>query len=138
MNIHLAQSPYFARQTKADDLVALSALFESEKLPADPGHFFDQRFINYLASRPEASGDPSASVWGLSAEWFAREGYAVELGPGRNDGSIDLRLWKGERADGAPPTVIVQCKRQGRKIERVVVKALYADILDEQASSASS
>ena len=35
----------------------------------------------------------------------------------------------------SPPAVIVQCKRQSRKVERVVVKALYADILEESAAS---
>ncbi|MFM9587267.1 restriction endonuclease, partial [Streptomyces caniscabiei] len=68
-------------------------------------------------------------------EWFQREGYDVELGPGRNDGSIDVRLWQPGAAPGAPPAVIVQCKRQTRKIERIVVKALYADVLAEGAGA---
>jgi restriction system protein len=29
----------------------------------------------------------------------------------------------------------VQCKRQKRKVERVVVKALYADVLEERAGA---
>lgn len=136
MEVHLAQCPYFTRSAKADELVKLTDLFHSEMLPADERTFFDQRFINYLASRPEKLPHIHWRQFeGLAAEWFAREGYLVELGPGRNDGSIDLRLWRGEKSDGAPPAVIVQCKRQKRKIERIVVKALYADILDERAES---
>lgn len=34
-----------------------------------------------------------------------------------------------------PPAVIVQCKRQKQKVERGVVEALYADMLEEHANA---
>jgi restriction system protein len=136
MTQHLAFNPHFTRDVANADLVALSALFASERLPADGAQYFDQRFINYLGSQPEKLGDIHWRQFeGLTAEWFQRSGYDVELGPGRNDGSVDLRLWHRGAQPGAPPAVIVQCKRQKQKVERVVVKALYADVLEERANA---
>ena len=136
MTQHLAFNPHFTRDVAAADMVALSALFASEQLPADGTQYFDQRFINYLGSQPEKLGDIHWRQFeGLTAEWFQRSGYDVELGPGRNDGSVGLRLWHRGAQPGAPPAVIVQCKRQKRKVERVVVKALYADMLEERANA---
>lgn len=136
MAFDLAYSPFFTRDVPLDDLIKLTALFESEQLPAVSDQWFDQRFVNYLGSHPERLKDIHWRQFeGLTAEWFHREGYDVQLGPGRNDGSIDVRLWRPGAAPGAPPAVIVQCKRQTRKIERVVVKALYADVLAEGAGA---
>lgn len=133
---HLAYCPFFTRDVRVADQLVLDALFESEQLPADSARWFDQRFVNYLASQPERLKDIHWRQFeGLTAEWFQRNGYQVELGPGRNDGSIDVRLWQPDAAPGAPPAVIVQCKRQQRKVERVVVKALYADMLAEGAGA---
>lgn len=136
MAFDLAYSPFFTRDVPLDDLVKLTDLFESEQLPAASDQWFDQRFVNYLGSHPERLKDIHWRQFeALTAEWFQREGYDVELGPGRNDGSIDVRLWQPGAAPGAPPAVIVQCKRQTRKIERIVVKALYADVLAEGAGA---
>ncbi len=136
MAFDLAYSPFFTRNVPLNDMVKLTALFESEQLPAASDRWFDQRFVNYLNSHPERLKDIHWRQFeGLTAEWFQREGYDVELGPGRNDGSIDVRLWQPGAAPGAPPAVIVQCKRQRRKVERVVVKALYADVLAESAGA---
>ena len=136
MTYHLAFCPFFTRDVPLSDRLALDALFESEQLPAGDDCYFDQRFINYLDSRPERLKDMHWRQFeGLTAEWFQRNGYEAELGPGRNDGSIDVRLWQREAVPGAPPAVIVQCKRQQRKVERVVVKALYADMLAEGAGA---
>ncbi|MET0376468.1 MAG: restriction endonuclease, partial [Rhizorhabdus sp.] len=136
MTQHLAFNPHFTRDVANADMVALSALFASEQLPTDGEQYFDQRFINYLGSQPEKLADIHWRQFeGLTAEWFQRSGYDVELGPGRNDGSVDLRLWHRGAQPGAPPAVIVQCKRQKQKVERVVVKALYADMLEERANA---
>lgn len=136
MTQHLAFNPHYTRDVANADMVALSALFASEQLPADGAQYFDQRFINYLSSQPKKLGDIHWRQFeGLTAEWFQRNGYDVELGPGRNDGSVDLRLWHRGAQPGAPPAVIVQCKRQKQKVERVVVKALYADMLEERANA---
>jgi restriction system protein len=136
MPIHLAHCPFFTKTTPSTELLALRSLFVSEQLPVDDKNFFDQRFINYLAMHSDKLPHMHWRQFeGMAAEWFARQGYDVELGPGRNDGSIDIRLWNEKSEPGAPPAVIVQCKRQDRKIERVVVKALYADVLHEKAAS---
>jgi restriction system protein len=134
ISIHLAQSPFYTRETSG--LIALADLFRSENLPVDKGGFFEQRFIDYLARNPEKL---STMHWrqfeGLAAEWFQRQGYDVQLGPGRNDEGVDLRLWRRDAPPGSPPAVIVQCKREKTLVERVVVKALYADVLHEKAES---
>lgn len=136
MAFHLAYCPFFTRDVPLDDLVKLGALFESEQLPSASDRWFDQRFVNYLGSQPDRLKDIHWRQFeGLTAEWFQRNGYEVELGPGRNDGSVDVRLWQPDAAPGTPPAVIVQCKRQTRKVERVVVKALYADMLAESAGA---
>lgn len=72
---------------------------------------------------------------GLTAEYFSREGYEVELGPGRNDGGIDVRVWKNNKKAGDPPLILIQCKRYKDKIERTVVKALWSDMEWEKAGS---
>ena len=46
-----------------------------------------------------------------------------------------MRVWPKDADKHLPPTTLVQCKRQKDKIEKVVVKALYADILEAQAQS---
>ena len=59
----------------------------------------------------------------------------MELGPGRDDDGVDIRLRPAENALNEPPAILVQCKRQRRKIEKVVVKSLYADVEHENARS---
>jgi restriction system protein len=136
MALELAHSPFYTRTIDNADAAALSELFKSEKLPSEENQFFDQRFINYLAAHPDKL---DAMHWrqfeAMTAEWFQRQGYSVELGPGRNDGGIDIRLWNPSTPSGAPPTVIVQCKRQKGKIEKLVVKGLYADLLHEKTQA---
>jgi restriction system protein len=53
----------------------------------------------------------------------------------RDDGNIDVRVWPRDADRARPPTILIQCKRQKQKVGKVVIKALYADILDENASS---
>lgn len=133
----IAINPFYVRQVSKGALISLDDLFNSESLPSDEGYFFDQRFVDYLDRNPE---DLFRMNWrkfeGLAAEWFQRQGYTVELGPGRNDGGIDLRLWKEDVSRSGPPTVIVQCKRYKDKLDRVTVKALYSDLLFEKATGA--
>ncbi|MCA6097635.1 restriction endonuclease [Bradyrhizobium australafricanum] len=134
MEVELAQSPYFTRHTTSS--IALTALFESEQLPIAGSGFFDQRFANYLSGKPELLQEIHWRQFeGLTAEWLARSGYKVELGPGRDDGSVDVRAWKNDVEPGTPPVLIVQCKREKRKVGKVVVKALWADVHDERADA---
>jgi restriction system protein len=136
MSVHLAHSPFFTRKEQAVDPVALTSLFTSERLPASGSGFFDQRFINYLSGRPDLLQEVNwRQLEGLAAEWLARSGYDVELGPGRDDGSVDVRAWDAGAKPGTPPVMIVQCKREQRKIGKVVVKALWADVHAERADA---
>lgn len=129
-------TPYAIRDALYQDVLALSDLFNSERLPAAEGRFFDQRFIDYLARHPnELRTINWRQFEGLTGEWFSREGYHVDLGPGRNDDGVDVRLSRIAADGRGPETVLVQCKRAKGKIEKVVVKGLYADILDAKATS---
>jgi hypothetical protein len=117
-----------------DDLLGLNDLFDRSGSTRPSGTFIDQRFIDYLY----ANLDDIAQIhWRqferLVAEYLRRQGYFVELGPGRNDDGVDIRMWPAEPQSGQAPLVIVQCKRQRAKIEKVLVKALWADV---QANSA--
>lgn len=136
MSIHLAMCPSFTRSVADANLVQLEKLFSSEDLPVSGGDFFDQRFINYLSDKPELLEQINWRQFeGLTAEWFSRVGYQVELGPGRDDGGIDVRVWDNDASPGTPPAIIVQCKREKRKVGKVVVKALWADMHEERAHS---
>ena len=130
-------NPFYVREIVKSDLILLRDLFHSECLPIDDGRFFDQRFIDYLNRNPKKLFEMNWRQFeGLAAEWFQRNGYMVELGPGRNDGGVDLRIWKDDLSRSGPPTVIVQCKRYKEKIDRVTVKALYSDLIFEKATGA--
>jgi restriction system protein len=134
-NAHLFQSPWGGlRRIEWTDVRELDELFRSENLDTAHGEYFDQRFVDFLAAN---SDDVDQINWrqfeGLCAEFFAREGFRVELGPGRADGGVDIRLWPDDSSRSLPPTVLVQCKRQQRRIANTVVKALWADVQDEGA-----
>jgi restriction system protein len=72
---------------------------------------------------------------GLTAEYFDRQGFQVDVGPGRNDDGVDVRIWPSDESPGGPPAIIVQCKRQRETIKKVIVKSLYADIVHAAAKS---
>ena len=136
MSIHLALAPFFTRTEHAEEPLALTALFESEHLPVTKAGFIDQRFVNYLAARPQALGDMNWRQFeSLTAEWLVRSGYEVEIGPGRDDGGVDVRAWNANAQPGVPPVLIVQCKREKREVGKTVVKALWADMQAENADA---
>ena len=118
------------------DTLELSQLFTSESLSTYYGNFFDQRFVDYLYQNFD---DVDKMNWrkfeGLTAEFFTREGFHVDIGSGRNDGSIDARVYPNESDTDKPPLILIQCKRQKEKVEKVIVKALWADIQEEKAQS---
>ena len=126
---------------KLEDLIGkipklLRFLFDSKFLGYMYGNFFDQRYIDYLYQNFE---DISNINWrqfeGLTAHYFEQAGFNVEIGPGRNDGGIDIRIWPKEINRETPSLIIIQCKREKAKVKKGVVKALYADIDFEGANS---
>lgn len=123
-----------ARVTEWHSSIELKELFESESLEAMYGNFLDQRYINYLASNSEKL---STMHWrkfeALTAEYFERKGYKVQIGEGRNDGGIDVRVWSKNSKCDEPPVQLIQCKRTKSKIDKVLVKSLWADVVDESA-----
>lgn len=136
LELNYAFNPYLTRQDSIGDLTSLRTLFASESLPAEPDRFFDQKFINYLHANPDRLPDINWRQFeGLTAEWFSKQGYQVELGAGRNDDGIDVRAWRAEGDRSAPPAIIVQCKRHKAKIEKAVIKALHSDVMWEGADS---
>ncbi|MER5820757.1 restriction endonuclease [Streptomyces mirabilis] len=136
MQFRAARSPIVLGVRRSwDDVLDLSDLFSSESVMASYGRFFDQRFVNYLAANYDAIG---AIHWrkfeGLVDEYFHRAGFQVEIGPGRNDNGVDIRVReKSLAADASPPTLLIQCKRVRREVDKVVVKALAADVAWEGA-----
>lgn len=137
LNLQLHRSPWAPfRRIEWRDTLELNALFQSESLETYHGSFLDQRFIDYLSQN---FSDIHKINWrkfeGLTCEFFERLGLHVEIGKGRDDDNIDARIWPTEETSNQPPTLLVQCKRQRRKIGKVVVKALWADIAQESAES---
>lgn len=122
------------RAVEWNNPLSLNKLFMGTSDIPENGRFIDQRFINYLSKN--TSKLPSIH-WRkfeeLTAEFFDREGYKVELGPGSNDDGVDIRIWKADSIPTERPLFLVQCKRQKKKIERVVVKGLYSDVQFEGA-----
>ena len=134
VDTEVAMNPVFVREIPIETLIGVNDLFRSELLPIEEGRFFDQRYINYLAQNPDLIQKVHWRQFeGLTAEWFQRTGYEVELGPGRKDGGVDIRVWKEDVSRSGPPTIIVQCKRYKEKVDVVTVKALYSDLLFEEA-----
>lgn len=135
INAALLASPWGQlRETEWKSELELRQLFDSEGLNAEYGKFFDQRYIDYLHQNfPNLDRIHWRKFEQFTAEYLDRQGYKVELGPGRGDDGVDVRAWS---QDGeSRPQIIVQCKRQKAAVEKVVVKALYADVVHEQATS---
>ena len=117
-----------------DMRIPLDDLFRSARV--ESGCLLDQRYIDFLAANLEDVGRINWRQFeALCATYFSRRGFHAELGPGSNDDGVDIRLWPQEALPGTPPVTIVQCKRQGRKIGKAVVKALWADVVHQKASS---
>ncbi|MBE4740508.1 restriction endonuclease [Streptomyces caniscabiei] len=131
MSLRISVSPFkWQRAVAWNDALTLAELFTSESTLATYGRFFDQRFVNYLASNYEEIGEINWRKFeAMTAEYFHRAGFEVELGAGRNDNGVDIRVWeKSADIRKVSPLTIIQCKREKRKIEKVVVKALAADV----------
>jgi restriction system protein len=109
--------------------VPLAQIFESESIPDDPDCYLDQRYIDYFAQNDE---DLSRIHWRnferLTTEFFSRKGYEVLLGPGTNDGGVDVRVWPKGSDKSGPPLLLVQCKRhtEGNDVNIETVKAFWS------------
>lgn len=136
-NHDMHRSPWGSvRNVAWRDEIELRELFESEKLEPLYGRFLDQRFIDFLDRNFERIDEIHWRKFeGLAGEFFDREGYRVEMGPGRGDGGVDLRIYPDDDTASGPPLIIVQCKRQKAKIDVVLVKSVYADVEWEKAVS---
>jgi restriction system protein len=131
MDEALKNSPVTShRYTEWESIESLSALFEGGKQSPQVGTFIDQRYIDFLNRNDQKIEEMHWRKFEeLTAEYFQRIGYKVELGPGRNDDGVDVRAWKeSEVASKKSDLTIIQCKRQKHKVEKVVVKGLYADL----------
>lgn len=109
----------------------LSKLYDCEL--HSENNFLEQKFLDYLA----VNGDEIETIhWRnferFCAEYFKRQGYEVVLGPGTNDGGIDIRAYKG---NGSAPDLLIQCKRykEKNKINIETVKSFYTDVQFENA-----
>jgi restriction system protein len=123
------------RQVEWKNTIDLKELFESEKLIAEYGAFIDQRYIDFLHRNfPEIDRIHWRKFEQLTAEYLDREGYKVALGPGRGDDGVDVRAWI-DNSESAAPHIVVQCKRQRDAVPKIVLKALYADVIHERADS---
>jgi|ERR1044071_2411969 restriction system protein len=137
LNLVLHRSPWgMSRQVSWVDTVELKALFQKESLETQYGTFFDQRYIDFLARNFDSIDSINWRKFeGLTCEYFEREGFHVQIGSGRNDNNVDARIWPVEPQEDLPPAILVQCKRQKEKIGKMVVKALWADVVHEKAES---
>lgn len=122
------------RYTEWTSAIALQGLFGGTGQAPHGGRFIDQRYIDYLSTNP---GRLAQIHWRkfeeLTSEFFHREGFDVSLGPGSNDDGVDVRVWKPGTREESSPHFLIQCKRQKAKVEKVVVKGLYADVTHEKA-----
>jgi restriction system protein len=122
------------RATEWNDPIQLRALFSGAKNAPEAGKFIDQRFVDYLSVNNDRLPEIHWRKFEeLTAEFFHREGYKVEIGPGSNDDGVDVRAWSSGASSTDKPLLIAQCKRQKEKIDRVIVKGLHADIQHEGA-----
>lgn len=112
----------------------LNGLFKGTDQQPEKGRFIDQRYIDYLSNNQDRIGDIHWRQFEkLTAEFYERDGYKVDLGPGSGDDGVDVRVWKPDASPGDSPLCVVQCKRQKDKIEKIVVKGLHADVQFEGA-----
>ena len=116
------------------DVIDLNDLFKKHHPVVSHGTFLDQRFINYLSRNYHQIGQIHWRKFEeLISECFIKSGYKVELGPGSNDDGVDIRVWS--EVSETNPEYIIQCKRHKSKIDKVTIKGLYADVLEENANT---
>ncbi|WP_312337975.1 restriction endonuclease [Anaerospora hongkongensis] len=119
-----------------DGVTPLSDLFKKEISPDKEPILMDQRFIDYLAvNLDKLDRIHWRNFERICAEFFNRNGYHVELGPGTADGGVDIRVWTEDKDRNGPPLILVQCKRykEGNMVSIECVKAFWTDVEYESA-----
>lgn len=124
-------SPHSTPQyEESHSTISLDGLYDGNAPKPEFGTYIDQRYINFLYRNPDKL---AAMHWRkfeeLTTEFFHREGYQVELGPGTDDDGVDVRIWNPKDMTSNPPLCIVQCKRTKAKVDKLVIKGLYADVV---------
>ena len=117
------------RYIESSSILTLDGLFDGSAPAPEFGTYIDQRYINFLYKNPNKL---TSMHWRkfeeLTSEFFYREGYQVELGPGSDDDGVDVRIWNAKDVTSNPPLCIVQCKRTKEKVDKLVIKGLHADV----------
>ena len=127
---------YYPRASRRvwDGVVKLDQIFQGEHIPDDPTVYLDQRYIDYLAKNSE---EVRQMHWRnferLTTEFFRRQEYEVNLGPGSKDGGVDVRVWTDKESKAGPPLMLIQCKRTKDVVGIDTVKAFWTDVQFEQA-----
>lgn len=130
----LSNTIFPVEQILWDGGIDLNDLFDKESLPKISDEFIEQKFINYLEANPDKLEKMHwRNFERLTAEFFKRQGYEVELGPGVNDGGIDVRVF--DKKDKSKPYIIIQCKRhkESNQVKIETVKSFYTDVEFEGA-----
>jgi restriction system protein len=112
----------------------LSDLFDCEIHNENENEFLEQKFLDYLAvNGHEIEKIHWRNFEKFCAEYFNKLGQKVVLGPGTNDGGIDIRVYNPNKIE--KPLILIQCKRYKKenKISIETVKSFYSDVLFEQA-----
>lgn len=132
----MLKSIHFPEVYPISGIIELEELFVSEGLGEQAGGYLDQRYIDFIHRNFDRIDDINWRKFeGLTADYFSRQGFEVELGEGRNDDGVDVRIWPKDGDSSKPPAIIVQCKRQRASISKVIVKSLFADVLHNKAQS---
>lgn len=131
------QSVIISSPDKWDKKRKLSDIYSCEINSEDENSFLEQKFLDYLA----VNGHEIETIhWRnferFCAEYFKRQGYHVILGPGTNDGGVDIRVFKDQEMK-TPPDLLIQCKRfkKENKVSIETVKAFYTDVQFEDATN---
>ncbi|HVW13508.1 MAG TPA: restriction endonuclease [Mucilaginibacter sp.] len=114
----------------------LSNLFDREVIPNS--EFLEQKFIDYLAvNGHEIENIHWRNFERFCAQYFKKQGYIVELGPGGNDEGVDIRVFEETKTASSKPYILIQCKRykSEHKVSIETVKSFYTDVHYEEAKS---
>jgi restriction system protein len=135
LSMALLTSPYSQQRfVEWRDPVRLEWLFGGSKATPEKGRFIDQRFIDYLSVNESRLAEIHwRKLEQFVAEFFENAGCRVDLGPGRGDDGVDVRVWRPASDASIQPLCLVQCKRQRAKVGKVTVKGLHADVQFEKA-----